>query len=366
MNIVLLGGGHAHSLIVRKWGQHPIPGASMTLVSRDRYTPYSGMLPGYVAGHYTRDLAHIDLINLCTWAGVRFVEATATALNLNRQCINTQSTTDIDYEVLSLDTGSVPDTRTVPGASDFSVPVKPVHQFEEKWFALQDRMGQKQTSIGLVGAGAGGLELLLAVEYTMRQRGLAVSLHWFVRSRPLKEQPRRVSEWVLKLCAERGIVVHTDFSVSQVSEGAVIAADGRRVELDEVLWVTAARAPVWPAESGLATDERGFVKVHSTLQSISHDNVYATGDIASMPAPGVAKAGVYAVRQAPILYENLARVSQGQPLKAYSPQKNFLTLISLGNKSAIGSRNGMALKGRWAWKLKDRIDRKFMGLFSDL
>lgn len=366
MKIALLGGGHAHALLARHWGKQPIPGTSMTLVSRDRYTPYSGMLPGYVAGHYTRDQAHIDLKKLCAWAGVEFIEATATALDVSQQFIKTDCTENVEYRVLSLDTGSIPDTQSVPGASDFSIPVKPVHLFEEKWLALLERTSDKPTSIGLVGAGAGGLELLLAVDHTMRERGLSVALHWFVRTRPLKNQPRKVSEWVLNVCAERDITVHHDFSVSQVSEGKVIAEDGRQVELDEILWVTAARAPEWPAESGLATDDRGFVKVHSTLQSMSHDNVFAAGDIASMPSPGVAKAGVYAVRQAPVLFENLERFSQGQTLKAYVPQKNFLTLISLGNKAAVGSRNGFALKSRWAWTLKDRIDRKFMGLFSEL
>lgn len=290
MNIVLLGGGHAHSLVIRQWGKSPVPGATMTLVSRDRYTPYSGMLPGYVAGHYSRDQVHIDLKNLCSWASVQFIEATASAVDAEQQRIVTCSSSDVHYDVLSLDTGSVPDTRTVPGASDFSVPVKPVHVFEEKWFALQERMGQNPISIGLVGAGAGGLELLLAVEHATRHRESAVALHWFIRSRPLKDQPQRISDQVLKICMERGITVHSDFAVSQVLAGAVVATDGRRVELDEVLSVTAARAPVWPAEAGLAVDESGFVKVHTTLQSISHGNVFAAGDIASMPTSGVAKA----------------------------------------------------------------------------
>lgn len=184
MHIVLLESDQVHALVIMQWGSSPVSGSTITLVSSDRYTPCLGMLPVYVAGYYLRNQVHINLENLWLWVGVQFIEATATSVDADRQLIVTDSANDINYDVLSLDTCSVPDTRTVPGASDFSVPVTLVHFFEEKWLALQKRMVQYQTSIGLVGAKAVGLVLLLAVENFMRHRLVAVALAWYLRSRP--------------------------------------------------------------------------------------------------------------------------------------------------------------------------------------
>jgi len=376
-DIVLVGGGHTHTLVVKKWGMNPLPGVRLTLVSRDVLTPYSGMLPGFIAGHYSREETHIDLARLCRWAGVRFVEATVGGFDLNAQQVLLSSRPAIEYDVLSVNTGSTPDIDTVPGARDFAVPVKPVHRFEEKWVALQQRMEESDNSshkisIGVVGAGVGGFELLTSLDEALTAQRLQHSqrttdMHWFVRSeRPLQQQPRGVADAAMAECQRRDIAVHLKFDVAKVDAVGVSDASGRTIELDEVLWVTAARAPEWPGQSGLATDNRGFVKVSETLQSVSHANVFAAGDIASLPGAGVAKAGVFAVRQAPVLFSNLRRAVMDEKLKSYRPQKNFLTLISVGRQSAIASRNGVVIKGDWVWRWKDSIDKGFMQKFRDL
>jgi len=172
-DIVLVGGGHTHTLVVKKWGMKPLPGVRLTLVSRDVLTPYSGMLPGFIAGHYTREETHIDLAYLCRWAGVRFVEATVNGFNLNAQQVLLDGRPAIEYDVLSVNTGSTPDIDTVPGARDYTVPVKPVHRFEEKWVALQQRMdtpdnSTQKLSVGVVGAGVGGFELLTSLDEALK------------------------------------------------------------------------------------------------------------------------------------------------------------------------------------------------------
>ena len=373
-DIVLVGGGHTHTLVVKKWGMKPLPGVRLTLVSRDVLTPYSGMLPGFIAGHYTREETHIDLARLCRWAGVRFVEATVSGFDLNAQRVLLNNRPAVEYDILSVNTGSTPDIDTVPGARDYTVPVKPVHRFEEKWLALQQRMGtadnsSQKLSIGVVGAGVGGFELLTSLDQALKAKHpqRSTDLHWFVRSdRPLQQQPEGVAEAALSECARRNITVHVNFDVAKVDAEGVSDASGSTVKLEEVLWVTAARAPRWPGQSGLATDSRGFIKVSPTLQSLSHSNVFAAGDIASLPGKGVAKAGVFAVRQAPVLFANLRCAVAGEKLQEYRPQKNFLTLISLGRQSAIASRNGIVIKGDWVWRWKDWIDKGFMQKFREL
>jgi len=375
-DIVLVGGGHTHTLVVKKWGMKPLPGVRLTLVSRDVLTPYSGMLPGFIAGHYTREETHIDLAYLCRWAGVRFVEATVNGFDLNAQQVLLGGRPAIEYDVLSVNTGSTPDIDTVPGARDYTVPVKPVHRFEEKWVALQQRMdtpdnSTQKLSVGVVGAGVGGFELLTSLDEALKtlhpQR--STDMHWFVRSdRPLQQQPQGVADAALSECSRRDITAHLNFDVAKVDAEGVSDASGSTIKLDEVLWVTAARAPEWPGQSGLATDDRGFIKVTPSLQSVSHSNVFAAGDIASLPGKGVAKAGVFAVRQAPVLFANLRRAVAGENenLQQYHPQKNFLTLISVGRQSAIASRNGIVIKGDWVWRWKDWIDKGFMQKFRDL
>ena len=389
-DIVLLGGGHTHSLVVKKWGMKPLPGVRLTLISQSALTPYSGMLPGFVAGHYTREETHIDLARLCRWSGVRFIEARADGVDTDARCVQLENHPNIEYDLLSIDTGSTPDVESVPGASEFTVPVKPVYLFEQKWQALLDRVKLHQrnsvatqggttkqspaqqtqddiVTLGVVGAGVGGFELLLALDHALKQQSANCQLHWFVRgSAPLRQQPDRVASYALDECKARGIEVHVDFAVAEVRKNAVQSTSGVSVNLDEILWVTAARAPSWPRQSGFATDERGFIKVDQTLRSISHADVFAAGDIACLPAPGVAKAGVFAVRQAPVLFDNLRRAVCQQSLRSYRPQKNFLTLISLGDKAAIASRNGLAIRSDQAWQAKDWIDRKFMNKFFDL
>jgi len=340
-DIVLVGGGHSHALVLRRWAMHPMPGVRLTLISRDVLTPYSGMLPGYVAGHYSFEEIHIDLLRLCAWADVRFIAAEMTGIDLQAQVVHVRGRPSISYDFLSLDTGSTP-SLDVPGAAEFATPVKPVHSFVERWQSVLERAPK---DLALVGAGAGGFELVMAMAYRLRHE--AVSVHWFLRGqKPMSDRPKRVGEQALKAAYDAG--------------------DGRQVEFDELLWCTAASAPAWPKESGLDTDVRGFVATQSSLQSRSHANVFATGDIGTQTETPSAKAGVFAVRQAPVLLHNLQASVRGEALRNYSPQRDFLSLVSSGRQHAIGSRSGMSFAGRWVWKWKDHIDRTFMNKFVAL
>ena len=367
-DVCLVGGGHSHVLLIRRWAMRPLPGVRLTLVSSTVQTPYSGMLPGLIAGHYDVEDIHVDLRRLCAWAGVRFVEQTVTSLSLDTRQVHFDGNRPaLGFDVLSLDTGSTPDL-SVAGSREHVTPVKPVHDFHARWQALRDRVhqpGAKSASIGVVGSGAGGFEIAAAMRHVLPAK--RASIYWFLRGElPLSGRPSRVGQLALAAAIRDGINVITGFDVVRVDAGKLNAADGRVVELDEILWCTAATGPAWPETAGLSVDHRGFVSTNAFLQSISHDFIFATGDIGTQVETPSAKAGVYAVRQAPYLYENIRRYILGDTLKPYRPQKDFLSLMATGGKRAIASRGPLAIEADWIWRWKDHIDQTFMRKFRDL
>lgn len=368
-DLVLVGGGHSHALLLRRWGMSPLPGVRVTLVSRDTLTPYSGFLPGLLAGHQSFEETHIDLRSLCQWAGVRFIEANMTGIDLAAREVQLEARPAIGFDLLSLDTGSTPNL-SVPGAAEFSTPVKPVHDFYARWQHILQRFDERsrpldKMSIGVVGSGAGGFELIMAMRETLP--AAQCDCHWFLRGeRPLGDRSGKVADRALAAADKRGVLIHRGFDVTGVDEQGVHAADGRSVHLDETLWCTGATGPAWPAAVGLDTDDRGFVLTNAHLQSTSHEFVFASGDIGTQRDTPNAKAGVFAVRQAPVLFENLRRMLLKKPLQRYVPQRDFLTLMITGDRNAIGSRGPLVFEGAWVWRLKQRIDSKFMKLFSEL
>lgn len=370
-DVLLVGGGHSHVLLIRMWAMQPIPGVRLTLVSEKVNTPYSGMLPGLIAGHYKEDDVHVDLARLCSWANVRFIEQRLTAINLDSKFVTLSvSRPTLSFDVLSLDTGSTPEL-SVSGSEQFSVPVKPVHGFYSRWQQLQSRLKQHATggqtdslalNVGVIGSGAGGFELIMSMRHAL-DTGVA-NCHWFIRGkRALKGRPEKVSALALKAAKDAGVIVHSSFDVIDVRHDSVQSRDGRNVSLDEIVWCAAARAPEWPSDAGLAVDQSGFVLTNAFLQSKTHEFVFATGDIGTQEATPSDKAGVFAVRQAPVLFQNIRRFLLNKKLKPYRPQTDFLSLMATGKKSAIGSRGPICVQGSWVWRIKDFIDQKFMNQF---
>lgn len=360
-NVVLVGGGHCHALFLKAWASDPLPGVQLTLISRDKLTPYSGMLPGYVAGHYSYEDIHIDLEKLCNWAGVQFLEREMKGIDLDTKSIQLDNYPDVPYDTLLLDTGSTP-LLNVPGSESHTTPVKPVYSFIERWNEILDSQAKE---IGVVGAGAGGYELVMAMAHKLKNR--SASIHWFLRGRkPMSDRPSKVGKLAIKFAKKAGIHIHYDFDVERVESGKLIARDGRTQQFERLLWCTAATAPEWPAQAGLELDSRGFIATNKYLQSQSHPNVFATGDIGTQIQTPNAKAGVFAVRQAPYLLYNVKAKINEEMMRAYRPQNDFLSLVSTGHKHAIGSRSGITFSGHWVWRLKHFIDQSFMNKFIKL
>jgi selenide,water dikinase len=368
-DLVLLGGGHAHVQVVRSFGMTPERGIRVTLISPEPDTPYSGMLPGLVAGHYAYDETHIDLVRLCRWAGVRFLRAEAMGIDTLARNVTLKDRPAVGYDLLSVDTGSTPRADGVPGAAEFAIPVKPISRFLRHWSDLVVRANTHRGMyrVAVIGAGAGGVELLLAARQALQELpSLKTEFHLFSRGELLPAEAPSLRRHVGDLLRQIGINVHTNTKVTNVDRLGLTTGNGQHFELDEKLWVTAAGAPAWIRASGIATDAEGFLAVSPTLQSLSHPDIFAAGDVAAMLDNPRPKAGVFAVRQGPVLSRNLRKALRAQALETYRPQRSFLKILALGEKRGIASRGGWTVPGGWVWRWKDSIDRRFMSKFNDL
>ncbi|WP_413165053.1 selenide, water dikinase SelD [Capilliphycus salinus ALCB114379] len=381
-DLVLIGGGHSHAIVLKKFGMNPIAGVRLTLITDVSHTPYSGMLPGYVAGLYDFDECHIDLRPLTQFSQARMILDRAIGLDLEKNQVLCQNHPPISFDILSIDIGSTPATLSVPGATEHSIPVKPISKFIDYWDNVKNTVLEnpnQKMRIAVVGGGAGGVELIFSIQGSLSQIYSSTTssknqleLHLFQRGAKLL--PER-SEWVGKrveeILRQRGVNLHLEQTVNAVeadgNDKIISCESGLTIKCDKLFWVTQASAAPWLKEAGLATDENGFIRVDEQLHSLSHPHIFAAGDVATMVNHPRPKAGVFAVREGKPLFNNLRRALLEKPLKAFIPQKQFLILIGTGDEQAIASRGIIGL-GPYPllWRWKDHIDRKFMNQFSDL
>ena len=362
---MLIGGGHAHVEVLRRFALQPAPDLRIAVVSPSTHTPYSGMLPGWIAGHYTRDEVHIDLRPLCAKTGARLITDQAVGLEPGAGRVRLKRGPPLAYDLLSLNSGSNPALDLVPGAADHAVAVKPVGRF----IAWLDGLAAAKAHlrIGVIGAGAAGCEVVMALRHRFAQARIDLALHLIDRAPDvLPGYPPPARARVRRALQERAVRLHLGHAIARVDATGITDGTGAPIALDQVVMATGAAAPAWLRESGLDLDQRGFVQVGPTLQSVSEPRVFAAGDVAAFAPGDLPKAGVYAVREGPALASNLRLVAGGRPPQAYEPQRSFLSLISLGEKKAVASRGRLVFDGAFAWWLKDRIDRRFMRRYARL
>lgn len=361
-DLILVGGGHAHVEVIRRFAGGRAGDLRLTLISRGSLAPYSGMLPGLVARRYTVEESHIDLRALCTAAGIRFLCAEANGLDLAARTVSLTDREPVPFDLLSIDIGSSPNV-SAPGALEHAVAVKPIDRFLARLEALDRTVAADQGHrIAVVGAGAGGSELTLALRARYGARVALALVDAAVD--PIPTHPQRARRLMREALATRGVALHLGSAVASVRAGAVALADGTTVRCDTVLWTTKATAPAWLAAAGLPVDDEGFVRVNATLQVKGHSAIFAAGDVIAFAPRALPKAGVYAVRAGPALAENLYRAAMGQPLRAFRPQRSILALLSTGDGAAIASKGPFAFQARWLFSLKDRIDRRWMAMYQ--
>lgn len=376
-NIVFIGGGHTHSIVLNLLGKCPLSKVRLILITPDIYTPYSGMLPGHIAGFYSYSQCHINLQYLSNFAGSELYLDYVVGLDLKNNYVLCANKEPVSFDVLSIDIGSVPKQLSVLVGSEYTIGVKPVSRFLKCWYSVQENIWNncdKSFSIAVVGGGAGGVELVLSmirglqgesclklpnVEFHLFHSGISLMPNYYYL----------VGEFMQELLLSKGVNLHLKERVCEVIKMIddrlnVKCESGLMLSCDYVFLVSQPSAASWVKDSGIATNDDGFILVNNALQSVSHHHIFAAGDIASMINYNLPKSGVFAVRQSKTLYDNLRRIIDDQPLKSYKPQSSYLSLIGTGDGKAIATKGNFTLpphKLLWCWK--DFIDRRFMEQF---
>lgn len=365
--LVLLGGGHAHLAVLASLAARRMSDWEVRLVTPYRRQIYSGMLPGWVAGQYPIEACAIALDALAARGGVRFQQAAALAIDPALQSIRCDDGAELPFDLLSIDTGPVAAIANLPGSVAHALPIRPIEGFVAAWPAIVERLRNAGQRFDLVtlGAGAAGVELAFAIHQRALTEGWSNVRVTLVGSDalPLEGSPHRLRRQVAALLARRGIGWVGGRQAERIEPTRMRFDDATSLDFDACLVVTGAAAPAWPRAAGLATDERGFIRVGPTLQSLSHPRIFAAGDIAALPDPRP-KSGVFAVRAGPTLTHNLRASCEGLGLEAWRPQRRALYLISTGDRHAFASWGDWAWHDRWVWHWKDWIDRRFVNRFG--
>ena len=364
--LVLLGGGHAQVAALKSFAMRPLPGLRLTLVCRDINTPYSGMLPAFVEGVWSERDIHIDLPKLAAMAKARFIHAEATGIDTDDKRILFADRPPVKFDMLSVNIGGRPNLAAIDGAAQHAVPVKPISRFQHRLDELVSKGYPRR--IAIIGGGAAGCELALAfARRWLRDAGARPAIFIFARSaRLVPEMPPRAARLLHDALRDVGCTVQCGAEVTTIEDGTLTLASGDRFECDAVFLVSAVAPPAWLAHSGLTLDAAGFIAVGPHLQSLSHDFVFAAGDIAALSDDPRPKSGVYAVRAGPVLAENLRRFATGQRLRRWRPQKTALALVGTADGKALAVRGKHVSHSRSAWWLKKWIDRRWMAKYTKL
>ncbi|HEY8287770.1 MAG TPA: selenide, water dikinase SelD [Acetobacteraceae bacterium] len=357
-DILLLGAGHAHVEVLRRFAMRPEPGVRLTLIGREPETPYSGMLPGLIRGDYTPGQVHIDLAPLAAAAGARLIVAEATAIDPAGMRVTVAGRPDVPFDLLSVDVGGTPSVLGGVG-----VPVKPIGRFLERLLRMEAEL-PPGSRIGVVGGGPAGTELALALARRFADRFRLVLVS--ETAEPLASAPAAARRAARAALVNAGVELASGVAATGQRDQRLSLSDGSFLDVTRTLWATGVTGPAFLAASGLACDAAGCILVDGTLRSISHSHVFAAGDCAAFRDDPRPKSGVWAVRAGLPLARNLRHAARNERLLRWKPQKDALVLLGLGDGTAIGWRNGIAVHGRWVWKLKDWIDRRWMRMYTQM
>ncbi len=355
--VVLVGGGHAHALLLRSWGMRPVPGARLTLINPNATAPYTGMLPGFVAGHYNRDALEIDLVRLSRFAGARMIFGRVSALDRANKRLTITGRPDVAYDIASLDIGITSDMPEIPGFGLHAIAAKPLGPFAARWQAFV--ISAKSAPIAVIGAGVAGVELALAMHHRLASDGVPHAVSIIEAGTLLAGTAPATARKLRAALDAADIQIHENSAPSEIHSDHVLLCDGQVIASSFTVGAAGARPFEWLTETGLHLTN-GYITTDPTLRSVNDPSIYAVGDCAHFLQTPRPKAGVFAVRAAPILAANLRADLTGAARRTFRPQSHYLKLVSLGGTTALADKYGLATSGAWAWRWKDRIDRKFM------
>lgn len=359
--IVLAGGGHAHLGVLESWIKSPPADTQTWLITPEPYAAYSGMIPGWMSGHYG-DAEHlIDLRPLARLAGVKLVLDRIIGLNAGEQQVTLGGGEVLGFDLLSLATGGEADLSSLASLGAGLLPVKPVNQFVERWPSLLAEAAQtSEYHLVIVGGGAAGVELAFAASQAFKNKAPSARLTLVAGAVGLLiGHGNAVRRQVERALQSRKIEVLICDAEAD-GEHLLRLSDGSTLRPNAVIAATGSRAPAWLAGSGLSLSQDGYIKIGADLRSVSHPSIFAAGDVVERVDLTMARSGVHAVKAGPVLAANLRAVLSGGKMQAYRPRRRTLYLLSTGDSSAILSWGGFSVAGRFVWWLKDWIDRAFV------
>ncbi len=358
--LILIGGGHAHLAVLHALAARRLPDLEVILVSPAEQAIYSGMVPGWMAGHYPLTACSIDLRALADAAGVRLILQVAARIEADARTVVLADGAQYDYDLLSLDIGSETELSWPGVLDDRLLPVRPIQRFMQRWNGVvQAAVAAPAFRLLVVGGGAAGIELAFAARYAFEQRQAKASVTLVTSERGLLPgHAVRASKLAGTWLSRRGIEFHSARAAGV--ETGVLLSNGKSLSADCIIAASGARAPAWLRSSGLALDAHGFVLVDSLHRSESHPSLFAAGDVCSRPESPLARSGVYAVRAGPVLAHNLIAALMDEPLRPYHPRQRSLYLLATRPGHAIASWGPVGFSGQWVWRVKDWIDRRFI------
>ena len=359
--LLLAGGGQAHVFVLRALARHRPAEVDVVLVTPSDQLIYTGMLPGWIAGHYQLPDLTIPLMPLLHAANARLVAARIIAIDARQRVAHTDGGQAINFDLLSIASGPAPNVDAIDGARDHTLPLRPLARFIANWNQtfLRARGSREPFRLTIIGAGAGGVEIALAASYRMPD----VRVQVLTGDMPILPGHGANVRALTHGALERYGVQIVEATAERVEPHTVVLNNGKSLVSDQTLLMTGAAAESWPRDAGFATDEDGFIAINDKLQSTSHDFVFAAGDAATMLHSRRPKSGVYAVRAGPKLAANLLAAIAGAPLRPYRPQRRALYLLATGAKHAIASWGPLAFEGDWVWHWKNRLDRDYIAKF---
>jgi len=376
--LLLAGAGHAHIGMLRRLSAARLKDADtieadIHLISEQPQTIYSGMLPGWMAGHYQLHDISIDIKSLCVRAGVRFIQQSLVQVNAasNKVVTTGNEQTDFDYDVLSLNTGADTDMRWLRDHKDQNdyrsdsddntdvIAIRPLSTFITQWQQILKTAQQSEKyQLAIIGAGAAAIELVMAAQVALRNINRNHQVTLVCGENLLSGFNSGFRQRVIKQLHRHGITI--------IRERATDYRDGRlstthkSLPINAVIAATGVIGSAWTASTDLEIEGDGFVAVNDKQQSVSHSNVFAVGDVATRIDKYVAHSGVHSVHGGAVEADNLLAYLQESVMKSYQPKSRTLYLLSCGDKYAIGSWGNINLQGRWVWHLKKYIDKRFI------
>jgi NADH dehydrogenase FAD-containing subunit len=365
---LLLGAGHAHLFTLKRTAEFIRRGFELVIVAPDVFW-YSGLATGVLAGIYPPTLDQVDVAALVTRGGGQFIRARAIAIDVAARKVSLDTGSSLSYDVLSCNLGSEVPLDAIPGAVCHGYAVKPVRKLWELRQALETRMGSPSASLPLriviVGGGATGCEIAANVQHLVAVEGGQAQISVLARGESLLGQMSRgAANKMARILERRGVRVIMRSRVVRVESHAVTTADGNEVPYDFLVLATGLMPPPILRGTGLPTSADGALLVDSFLRSVADTRVFGGGDCIALQEHDLAKIGVYAVRESPILCHNLLATLEGRPLQRFRPQRRFLLILNLGDGTGLLTWGPLSWHSRLAFWLKDRIDRAFLRAYQ--